>query len=74
MFRVIADFVDLKDSDKAYHVGDVYAPTVLSPERVNELATSNNKRGIPLIAEEAEEAKEETPEDEKPKRGRKKKS
>lgn len=63
MYRVIVDFVDLQDGDKAYRAGEIYSPAVMSDERISELSGSNNKRGMPLIKEE----------EEKPKRGRKKK-
>ena len=63
MYRVIHEFLDLKDGNHYYGVGDVYprkgAKTTL--ERATELIGKNNKIGVPLIEEIAEEATEEKP-------------
>lgn len=61
-YKVIVRFIDLKDNNHVYNVGDDY-PRVgkdVSEVRINELKSSNNKRGIPLIAEEVDEAHVET--------------
>ena len=65
MYKVIKSFTDLQDNGRPYNVGDVfpvYGNTV-TDERLAELASTQNRRRIPLI-EEVEE---------KPKRVRKKK-
>lgn len=52
MYRVIADFDDLKDGRYQYNVGDTYPaegrkkPT---QARIKELSTNKNRRKIPLI-------------------------
>lgn len=52
MWRVIADFSDLKDNGHVYHVGDSYpAKGEPSPERLKELSGRGNKLGKPLIEE-----------------------
>lgn len=59
MYKVIVKFVDLKDNNHVYHVGDVFPhkkTKVIPEERINELKTSANKRGIPLIEEIPEAA------------------
>lgn len=53
MYKAIVTFKDLKDDSYAYHPGDKYprdgfTPT---PERIEELSTEKNRRGIPVIAE-----------------------
>ena len=65
-YKVIEYFEDLQDNGRPYNVGDVfpvYGNTVTA-ERIAELASTQNRRRIPLIEEVAE----------KPKRTRKKKS
>ncbi len=51
MYKVIKFFTDLKDHDHAYRVGDIFPRKGLtvSEERLKELSTDQNKRGIPLI-------------------------
>ncbi len=89
MYKAIEPFIDLQDGNKAYKPGDVFPRDGLkvSKARVDELASSSNRRGRPVIAlvtpvespRKAEKPKKaETPED-KPKtaktankRGRKK--
>ena len=64
-YKVIEYFEDLQDNGRPYNVGDVfpvYGNTVTA-ERIAELASTQNRRRIPLIEEVAE----------KPKRSRKKK-
>ena len=64
MYRVIKAFTDLKASH-VYHVGDTFPHNGVEAdvERIAELASDNNRLGVPLIEEIAE----------KPKRTRKKK-
>ncbi len=65
-YKVIAYFEDLQDNGRPYNVGDVFPVdgNTVTAERLAELASTQNRRHIPLI-EEIEE---------KPKRTRKKKS
>ena len=65
MYKVIKYFTDLQDNNYAYYVGDTFPHNgvEVSAERIAELASDKNRRGIPLIEEVAE----------KPKRTRKKK-
>lgn len=69
MYKVIKFFTDLQDKNHAYHEGDTFPREGLTvtPKRLAELSGNGNKRGIPLI-EEIKEA----PEEDKPKRARKK--
>ena len=66
MYKVIKSFTDLQDNNYAYYVGDTFPHNGVEvvAERIAELASDKNRRGIPLIEEVAE----------KPKRARKKKS
>ena len=66
MYKVIKYFTDLQDNNYAYYVGDKFPHNgvEVGAERIAELASDKNRRGIPLIEEVAE----------KPKRTRKKKS
>ena len=66
MYKVIKSFTDLQDNNYSYYVGDTFPHNgvEVGAERIAELASDKNRRGIPLI-EEVEE---------KPKRTRKKKS
>ena len=57
-YIVIEDFTDLKDRSKVYRKGDVYpnpANKKISKERINELTSSKNKQGKPVIKEEGQE-------------------
>ena len=65
MYRVIKAFTDLQDNNHAYSVGDTFPHNGIEvdAERIAELASDKNRRGVPLIEEIAE----------KPKRARKKK-
>ena len=51
MFRVIAEFADLHDDNHVYRVGDKYPRTRkrVAKKRLDELMSSNNKIGRPLI-------------------------
>lgn len=50
-YRVIEAFVDLLDNNHLYRVGDVFpqSGTDVTLARVNELASANNRLGMPLI-------------------------
>lgn len=83
MYRVIRHFTDLQDSDHPYYVGNVFPRQgmTVTPERIAELASADNKQHTPLIEAvdepEATAPAEETAEpaaEEKPKRGRRKKA
>ena len=66
MYRVVHKFYDLKDNNHAYSVGDTFPHNGVDVdiERITELASDNNRLGVPLIEEILE----------KPKRIRKKKT
>lgn len=57
MHKVIVRFKDLKDNGHLYNVGDVYPRKGkrASKARIAELSSTENKRGVALIAEETEE-------------------
>lgn len=57
MYKVIKYFTDLQDNRHAYHVGETFPHDGLevSPERLEELSTDKNRRGIPLIEKIEEE-------------------
>lgn len=61
MYKVIKYFTDLQDNHYAYQVGDIFPHEgkQVNDERLAELASADNRRGIPLIAK-VEEAKAET--------------
>ena len=76
MYKAIADFVDLKDNNHKYNAGDQFPRKGYKPnkDRIAELLSDNNKRGVAVIAEVKPETKpveKETLAD-KPKKGRKK--
>ena len=60
MYKVIKGFTDLQDNNFAYKVGDEYPRMGIKvlQSRINELAGSKNRQGVPLI-EEIEEPKSE---------------
>ena len=60
MYRVIKHFVDLKDNNHKYDVGDTYPRNGVnvSQSRINELATNKNLQKTPLIEEIPEKAEE----------------
>ena len=64
-YKVIEYFEDLQDNGRPYNVGDVFPAdgNTVAAERLAELASTQNRRSIPLIEEISE----------KPKRARKKK-
>lgn len=51
MYIVCKTFADLQDNNFLYDIGDEYPRSGLevSPERIAELAGSNNLQGMPLI-------------------------
>ena len=51
MYEVIEYFTDLQDHNYPYHVGDTFPRGGLkvSEERLKELSSKNNKRGMQLI-------------------------
>lgn len=53
MYKVVKKFVDLQDKNHLYNVGDCYPRSGkdVSENRIQELATNNNKIGVPLIKE-----------------------
>ena len=57
MYRVIKEFVDLKDNRHKYVVGDVYPHHggTVNEDRIKELSGHGNMARVPLIQEEAEE-------------------
>ena len=59
MYKVIRFFTDLHDNDHPYNVGDTFPRSGVSvtEERIAELASSENKQGVPLIEEVKEEPK-----------------
>ena len=50
-YKVIKFFTDLQDNDYPYNVGDTFPHSGLSVSqgRLDELAGSDNKQGVPLI-------------------------
>lgn len=64
MYRVLAKFTDLQDNKYAYKAGDIFPREGLkvSADRINELSTSANRRGIPLIEKIEEPKKTKGPE------------
>lgn len=56
MYKVIRYFTDLQDDDYIYREGDTYPRKGLKPtaDRINELASEKNKRGLPLIKKAVE--------------------
>ena len=59
-YEVIEYFEDLLDNRRKYFHGDVYPRRGLKPtaERLEELSTDRNCRGVPLIREEQKEDNE----------------
>jgi hypothetical protein len=59
MYRVVQFFTDLQDKGYAYREGDTYPREGLTPskERIAELSSPSNRRGVKLI-EEVEETAE----------------
>lgn len=55
MYRVIREFTDLQHDNFMYRVGDTFPAYPVSEDRIAELASSKNKRGLPLIEKEPSE-------------------
>lgn len=71
MYKVIKFFTDLQDNNRPYNVGDTFPHVDNSPvpaTRIAELASSDNKQGVPLIMLVKDTAEE------KPKKKRAKKT
>ena len=51
MYKVIKSFTDLQDNNYAYYVGDTFPHNgvEVGAERIAELASDNNRLGVPLI-------------------------
>ena len=60
MYRVIKFFTDLQDNNYPYHEGDTFPRegVTVTAERLKELASKKNKRGVVLIKEVKEEVKD----------------
>ena len=60
MYKVIKHFTDMQDNNFAYQVGDEYPRKGMSvlQSRINELAGSKNRQGVPLIEETPEKVEE----------------
>ena len=58
-YKVIEYFEDLQDNGRPYNVGDVFPVdgNTVTAERLSELASTQNRRRIPLIEEIAEKQK-----------------
>ena len=63
MYKVLIEFADLQDKEHVYLVGDEFPRKgfSVSDERIKELSTATNRRGVPLI-EEVMENEPEQPE------------
>lgn len=59
MYKVIMSFTDLQDDNHVYNIGDRFPRqgVEVSPDRITELLSSDNKRGIPLIEKEPPKSK-----------------
>lgn len=68
MYKVIKLFADLQDKNHEYKPGDVFPREGLkvTDKRLEELAGSNNKQGVPLIEKIEDETPAAKPEDETP--------
>lgn len=51
MYKVIKFFTDLQDNEYPYKAGDIFPRSgmTVTEGRLEELAGSNNKQGVPLI-------------------------
>lgn len=54
MYKTLVYFEDLQDNNYAYHEGDIFPHDGMevSKERLKELSSTNNLRGIALIKDE----------------------
>lgn len=68
-YKAKEHFTDLQDNNFSYNVGDIFPRSgyTVSEERIKELASSDNKRGRPVIERIPDEVTEETVE-EKPRK------
>lgn len=68
MYKVVELFTDLQDNDYLYQPGDEFprAGLLVSGERLAELASMDNRRGIVLIQKVPEKAKNEAEKAKKP--------
>lgn len=59
-YKVIKHFTDMQDNNHPYNVGDEYPRNGINvlASRYKELASSNNRQGVPLIEEIPEEVEE----------------
>ena len=59
-YEVLEYFEDKQDNRRKYFPGDAYPRRGLKPtaERLEELSTDRNRRGVPLIKEEQKEDNE----------------
>ena len=59
MYKVIKYFTDLQDNNYAYYVGDTFPRNgvEVGAERIAELSSDKNLRGVPLIEEIKENPK-----------------
>ena len=59
MYKVIESFTDLQDNNYVYYVGDTFPRNgvEVDAERIAELASYKNRRGVPLIEEIVEKQK-----------------
>lgn len=53
MYKALTDFIDLQDNYRKYRAGDTFPRKGYDPgeERIASLAGTNNRRGVPVIAE-----------------------
>ena len=67
MHRVIRFFTDLHDGNHPYNVGDSFPREGIevADERIVELASSDNKQGVPLIEAVEDEGSEDAEENSK---------
>ena len=61
MYKVIKFFTDLQDNKHPYHEGETFPRegVTVTEERLKELASKKNRRGVALIKEVKEEVKAE---------------
>ncbi len=59
MYKVIKSFTDMQDNNYSYYVGDTFPHNgvEVGAERIAELASDKNRRGVPLIEEIVEKTK-----------------
>jgi hypothetical protein len=60
MYKAITYFKDLQDNSYEYNAGDVFPREgkKVTKKRIAELASGKNRRGMPVIEEVKDEAKE----------------